>query len=282
MHPRLFVAHSFPPWHGSHASHPFLLRPVAAQGLQSCMPRRAHCFLWPLLLTAFAWPAQPSTSTWRPQSLNLLSLVSFWGSFLGPQGVSSVALVVKNPPANAGDFCKRCRFDLSVSRIPWRRAWQPTPVFLPGESPWTEEPDGLQSMGSQRVRQERSDQVCAVPVKPHDSRPAVLNLLVTRGRIHGRRFFYGRGRGRGMVSEWFKCITFIVHFLLQLHPLHLRSSGIRSRSLGTTVLKLHCGIHSFKLTSASRQKSSLGIHNKYTFPSSGKVEWFLPPAMNIH
>ena len=33
----------------------------------------------------------------------------------------------------------------------WRRAWQPTPVFLPGESSWTEEPGGLQSMGSQRV-----------------------------------------------------------------------------------------------------------------------------------
>ena len=32
---------------------------------------------------------------------------------------------------------------------PRRRAWQPTPVFLPGESPWTEEPGGLQSMGSQ-------------------------------------------------------------------------------------------------------------------------------------
>ena len=28
----------------------------------------------------------------------------------------------------------------------------PTPVFLPGESPWTEELSGLQSMGSQRVR----------------------------------------------------------------------------------------------------------------------------------
>ena len=25
------------------------------------------------------------------------------------------------------------------------------PVLLPGESPWTEEPDGLQSTGSQRV-----------------------------------------------------------------------------------------------------------------------------------
>ena len=35
-----------------------------------------------------------------------------------------------------------------VGKIPWRRAWQPTPVFLPGESPWTtEEPRGLQSMG---------------------------------------------------------------------------------------------------------------------------------------
>ena len=31
-----------------------------------------------------------------------------------------------------------------------RKKWQPTPVFLPGKS-WTEEPGGLQSMGSQRV-----------------------------------------------------------------------------------------------------------------------------------
>ena len=31
----------------------------------------------------------------------------------------------------------------------WRRKWQPTPVFLLGEFPWTEEPGGLQSMESQ-------------------------------------------------------------------------------------------------------------------------------------
>ena len=41
-----------------------------------------------------------------------------------------------------------------VGKIPWRSSWQPTPVFLPGESPWTEEPGGLQSMGSQRVRRD--------------------------------------------------------------------------------------------------------------------------------
>ena len=30
--------------------------------------------------------------------------------------------------------CRRYRFDPWVRKIPWRRAWQPTQVFLPGES----------------------------------------------------------------------------------------------------------------------------------------------------
>ena len=39
-----------------------------------------------------------------------------------------------------------------VGKIPWRRAWQSTPVFLPGESPWTEEEFGrVQYMASQRI-----------------------------------------------------------------------------------------------------------------------------------
>ena len=53
-----------------------------------------------------------------------------------------VAQTVKNPPA---------MWETWVEKIFWRRAWQPTPVFLPGESPWTEEPGRLQSIGSQRV-----------------------------------------------------------------------------------------------------------------------------------
>ena len=66
-------------------------------------------------------------------------------------GASQVALVVKNLPANAGGH-KRCGFNPSVGKIPWRRAWQLTPVLLPGEYLWTEEPDGLLSKVSQRVR----------------------------------------------------------------------------------------------------------------------------------
>ena len=29
---------------------------------------------------------------------------------------------------------KRCEFNPWVRKLPWRRAWQPAPVFLPGES----------------------------------------------------------------------------------------------------------------------------------------------------
>ena len=42
-------------------------------------------------------------------------------------------------------------FDPWVWKIAWRRKWQPTPVFLAWEIPWTEEPVGLQSVGSQGV-----------------------------------------------------------------------------------------------------------------------------------
>ena len=57
-----------------------------------------------------------------------------------------MALVVKNPSANAGDIMRH-RFDPWIGKIPWKREWQPTPVFLPGEfhgqrslagySPWS-------------------------------------------------------------------------------------------------------------------------------------------------
>ena len=56
--------------------------------------------------------------------------------------------VVKNLPAM--QETQEMWFNPWVGRIPWRRAWQPTPVFL-WRIPWTEEPGGLPSMGWQRV-----------------------------------------------------------------------------------------------------------------------------------
>ena len=52
---------------------------------------------------------------------------------------------------------RRHVFDPWLGKIPRRRAWQPTPVFLPGEFSWTEKPGGLQSMGPQKVRPNWSD-----------------------------------------------------------------------------------------------------------------------------
>ena len=40
---------------------------------------------------------------------------------------------------------------LGLRKISWRKKWQPTLVFLPGESPWTENSGGLWSKGLQRV-----------------------------------------------------------------------------------------------------------------------------------
>ena len=37
---------------------------------------------------------------------------------------------------------KRCGFDPWVGEIPWRRAWQPTPVLLPEESHGQRSPVG--------------------------------------------------------------------------------------------------------------------------------------------
>ena len=61
--------------------------------------------------------------------------------------------------------CKRCGFNPWVGKIPWRRKWQPTPVFLAGEShrqrdlagysPWvTEESDMAQRLSTHTWAQE--------------------------------------------------------------------------------------------------------------------------------
>ena len=59
----------------------------------------------------------------------------------------------KNMSANAGDIRNMGSIPW-VGTIPQRRAWQPTPVFLPGESYGQRRlMDYTQFMGSQRVGQ---------------------------------------------------------------------------------------------------------------------------------
>ena len=48
-----------------------------------------------------------------------------------PSGASLMAQWVKNPPAM--QETQEIWFNPWVGKIPWRRKWQPTPVFLPGK-----------------------------------------------------------------------------------------------------------------------------------------------------
>ena len=60
---------------------------------------------------------------------------------------SQVALVVKNPPANAGDIS----MGSIPGKIPWRREQQLTPVFLPGQSYGQRNLVGYSPCGCKRV-----------------------------------------------------------------------------------------------------------------------------------
>ena len=66
------------------------------------------------------------------------------------QGAFQVALVVKNPPAKAGDV--RDVGSIPGSEDPLEKEMATHSSILALRILWTEEPGGLQSMGSQRVR----------------------------------------------------------------------------------------------------------------------------------
>ena len=75
----------------------------------------------------------------RPHAEGISYPLNSWASLM--------TQMVKNLPAVKETWVR----SMGWEDPPWRRAWQHTPVFLPGESPWTEEPGRLQSMGLQRV-----------------------------------------------------------------------------------------------------------------------------------
>ena len=66
----------------------------------------------------------------------------------GPLRASRVTLVVKNPSANAGDI--RDAGSIPGSEDPLEEGSAAHSIILAWRNPWTEEPDGLQSIGSQR------------------------------------------------------------------------------------------------------------------------------------
>ena len=86
-----------------------------------CGMVRAHCM---------------DRSRGRKETISSLmrTLTDIWELvWTGGARASHVVLVVKNMPANAEGMRDVGSINSWVGKIPWRRAWQPTPVFLPGE-----------------------------------------------------------------------------------------------------------------------------------------------------
>ena len=83
--------------------------------------------------------------------------------------------MVKNPLAM--QELQESGFDPWVRKIPWRRAWQSTPVFLPGESHGQRSLAGYSPWGRKRVRnnlatkqrqpKRKAENISLIDVAPH-------------------------------------------------------------------------------------------------------------------
>ena len=96
-----------------------------------------------------------------------------------------MAPVVKNPPANTGDM-RDAGLNPWVRKIHWRRAWQPTPIFLPGKS------NGQRSLWATvhsvgRVGGNWSDSACTVQKEEGASQTLRTRGMGWKGIVRGRQ-----------------------------------------------------------------------------------------------
>ena len=103
---------------------------------------------WPGIRLSEGWlgvSIQPASASWKPPhqlgSEKEAPPRIFKSSFLEPGNVTLNGVGEHFPGGASGQehtcqssIWKRYGFDPWMGKIPWRRAWQLTPVFLPGES----------------------------------------------------------------------------------------------------------------------------------------------------
>ena len=134
------------------------------------------CFLAPAESRAFTTAPVASSIIIVSVSLSVYRYTAPWG-FPGGANGKELAHQCKRQ--------KRHGFDPWVRKIPWRRSWQPTPVFLPGES---HGPKSL-SIGPHRVGHNWSDLACMhTALRRRQWHPTPVLLP---GKSHGQRSLVG-------------------------------------------------------------------------------------------
>ena len=84
-------------------------------------------------------------------------ILSIWFHTCNPSNIIFYLYTIKGLPKwlrskESICQCKRCRFNPSVMKIPWRRKWQPAPVSLPGKSHAQRSLGGYSPRDCKRVR----------------------------------------------------------------------------------------------------------------------------------
>ena len=112
--------------------------------------------------------------------------------------------------------CRRCGFDSWVGKIPWRRKWQPTPVFLPGES------HGQRSLVGCSPRGHKESDWAIKPPLVAEGAPAVLGPRTTkeyffRQRAKADRLLSGcpDTTGERKTETWISVQSFPAHYGLK-------------------------------------------------------------------
>ena len=108
---------------------------------------------------------------------------------------SQAVLVVKNLSTNAGE---RCWFHPWVRMIPWRRAWQPTPAFLPKEFHGQRSLVGYSPRGCKELDTTKSLTLLSCLASVHTSRrPEITysgsSIVLRQNRSHTMRCPYCNG-----------------------------------------------------------------------------------------
>ena len=104
--------------------------------------------------------------------------------------------------------CRRCRFKPWVWKIPWRRKWKPTAVFLPEKFPGQRSlVSGLQSMGLQRAGHNLvTEHTCTW----------TMNVVYRTGKISTTREELGKkGLGPEMKSIFARKVAILKKFLVE-------------------------------------------------------------------
>ena len=145
--------------------HPLLLLPSIFPSIRVSSNESVLCIRWPKYWSV-SFSISPSNEyseliSFRMDWLNLLAVQGTLKSLLQHQSskasilhhstffivqlshpymtILKLKIILKKRERERRNFlqCRRhrkCSFDPWVGKFPWRRAWQPAPVFLPGES----------------------------------------------------------------------------------------------------------------------------------------------------